>query len=352
MKIAITADVHLTSRELHPQRFQAIENILDQMLARQVSHLVVAGDLFDASLHNYAEFDSLCQREELRQICLHIIPGNHDDTIANKHFLAPNVRIYSQAKFAQIDSQGPGFLFIPYQKDKSMGAAIADFVDEIHAQSWILVGHGDWSDGLFSANPYEAGVYMPLSRKDLARFEPAGVFLGHIHIPFHKGKVYYPGSPCGLNINETGQRRFLIYDTSTSEVESVPISNQEIFFDETIVILPVEDEKEFLISRVMAMISGWGLSQDELDRVCLRIKVKGASADKSAIAQVLHRSLKGIRLYSDPDLSEVYNAGDQARSPIVEAVRMRVEEFEWLRHPDEPSKDDLLIETLAIIYGR
>ena len=352
MKIAITADVHLTSQSQHPQRFRALENILEQMLEREIRDLIMAGDLFDASMHNYAEFDSLCQRKAFKQICLHIIPGNHDATIDNKHFLAQNVRVYSQAKLVHIDPKGPGFLFIPYQQNKSMGEVMVDFVDEIRKQSWILIGHGDWSDGLFQANPYEAGVYMPLSRKDLARYEPAWVFMGHIHTPFHKDKVYYPGSPCGLNISETGRRRFLIYDTSTAEITSEPISSRIIYFDEKIVVLPVEDEEKFLIKRIEAMIAGWGISQNEMDRVCLRVKVKGASADKVALQHTLHEALNGIKLYSEPDLSEVSTADDSARGHIVAAVRKRVEEFDWLIHPDEPSKDDLLIEALAIIYGR
>ena len=34
MKIAITADCHLTKSEDYPQRYQAFENILDQLLER------------------------------------------------------------------------------------------------------------------------------------------------------------------------------------------------------------------------------------------------------------------------------------------------------------------------------
>jgi DNA repair protein SbcD/Mre11 len=352
MKIAITADLHLTSREQHPQRFQAFEDILQQLLELRIHHIIVAGDLFDASLHNYAEFDSLCQQEEYCHINLHIIPGNHDVTIDDKHFLAPNVKVYSQAKLTSIDPQGPAFLFIPYQKDKSMGEVMVEFVDDIQKQNWILVGHGDWSDGLFQANPYEAGVYMPLSRKDLARFEPAYVFLGHIHIPYHKGKVYYPGSPCGLNISETGRRRFLVYDSATGQVTSHPVRSELLYFDETIVVLPMEDEQEFLRGSLERMIAEWGLSEDEMQRVCLRIKVKGTSADKAALAKILQDALQGIKLYSEPDLSEVLIAEEATRSHIVAAVRERVEEFDWLQHPDEPGKDDLLIHALAIIYER
>jgi DNA repair protein SbcD/Mre11 len=352
MKTAITSDLHLTSLEQHPQRFRAFKNILDQLLAMRIDNLIVAGDLFDASLHNYAEFDSLCQQEKYRHMHLHIIPGNHDAGISNRHILAANAKIYSQTTYTHWDPQLPGFLFVPYQADKVMGEAIAEFVDEISAQKWILIGHGDWSEGLFQANPYEGGVYMPLSRKDLVRFNPQFVFLGHIHVPYHKENVYYPGSPCGLNISETGRRRFLVFDSSTDQVSSIPVSSEVIYFDETVVVLPVEEEGIFLRRKVEAMITAWGLLDDELEKACLRIKVKGASANKAALAQTLQEALKGINLYSQPDLAEVSIAEDPSRSHIVASVRKQVEEFDWRQHPDEPEKDDLLIEALAIVYGR
>lgn len=351
MRIAITADVHLTSRQDHPQRFRALENILDQVVVLGIRDLIIAGDLFDASRHNYAEFEYLCQDEKYKQIQLHIIPGNHDATINNSDIVSSNVSVYTQPKLVSLDPLQPVFLFLPYRAGMNMGEMISNFEEELAMKRWVLIGHGDWSDGLRLANPYEGGVYMPLSRRDILRFDPLLVFLGHIHTPYQKGIVYQPGSPCGLNISEIGKRRFLVYEPSTGAVDSIPIVNDVIYFDETIVVLPVDDEATFLKNSVEDMITSWGLTTKELEKVCLQVKVKGVTADKVTVAEILKEALASINLYADPDLSEVSIANDPVRLQIVAAVRKRIENFEWRHHSDEPGKDELLIEALAIIYG-
>jgi DNA repair protein SbcD/Mre11 len=351
MKIAITADLHLTSRAQHPQRFRALENILDQMQARQIGDLVIAGDLFDASLHNYAEFETLCQSGDYRQIHFHIIPGNHDANINENRIVAPNVSIYSQPELVRLDPQGQVFLFLPYQSGRTMGEALANFKGKLAIDKWVLIGHGDWTDGLRLTNPYEGGIYMPLSRRDMLEFNPAMVFLGHIHIPYDKGNVYYPGSPCGLNISETGLRRFLVCDLGRNIVESVTVDTEVIYFDETIVVLPIEDEQEFLRYCVKQMITRWGLSAYELQKVCLRLKLTGYSSNKARLLENLKEMLAGINLYDEVEHSQVSVAVDDTRSQIVEVVRNRIVDLEWGEQPDQPSKDEILIEALAIIYG-
>ena len=89
MKLALTADIHLTSRAEHPERFAALENILDQMSASAISILIVAGDLFDASSKNYAELEEICKRPVYRDIEFLIIPGNHDPALSGNVIFLP-----------------------------------------------------------------------------------------------------------------------------------------------------------------------------------------------------------------------------------------------------------------------
>ena len=74
MKIAITADLHLTSREQRPERFEALENILADLHAQEIDTLIIAGDLFDQSRQNYAEFEQLCRKPEHTNLNLYVIP--------------------------------------------------------------------------------------------------------------------------------------------------------------------------------------------------------------------------------------------------------------------------------------
>ncbi|MCJ7706929.1 MAG: metallophosphoesterase [Anaerolineales bacterium] len=59
MKIATTADLHLTPQQEHPERYRALENIFEQIETESIQHLAVAGDLFHADLQDFSEFEAL-----------------------------------------------------------------------------------------------------------------------------------------------------------------------------------------------------------------------------------------------------------------------------------------------------
>ena len=62
MKIAITADIHLKTKEETPGRWDALSNILDIMLSENINTLIIAGDLFDKESQNYSDFDKFCNK--------------------------------------------------------------------------------------------------------------------------------------------------------------------------------------------------------------------------------------------------------------------------------------------------
>ena len=99
-------------------------------------------------------------------------------------------------------------LFLPYRHGRSMGEEIEPFANQLVDEDWLLLSHGDWSGGLRKPNPHEPGIYMPLTRKDIELYKPSCIVLGHIHIPMDLPPIHYPGSPCGLDITESGKRRY------------------------------------------------------------------------------------------------------------------------------------------------
>jgi calcineurin-like phosphoesterase family protein len=174
MKIAITADVHLRTREEHPERYNALENIIEQIEAENIETLIIAGDLFDKDSRSYTDFEKLCKKHGGVQ--LHIIPGNHDPVISEKGIVGENIHIYTAPITSEIDSTT--FLFLPYEEKANMGEKIAEVENEIKEEKWVLVAHGDYYGGARQTNPLEPGTYMPLSRKDLERFNPP-LWSGH-----------------------------------------------------------------------------------------------------------------------------------------------------------------------------
>jgi len=204
MKIAVTADLHLRKREDHPERYNALENIIEQTEAENIKTLIIAGDLFDKDSRNYSDFENLCKKH--KSVQLHIIPGNHDPDISGKSIVGDNIHIYSTPTIKEAGSTR--FLFIPYEAKSNMGEKIAEWKKEIQEKQWVLFAHGDYYGGVRQLNPLEPGIYMPLSRKDLEMFKPQVVFLGHIHKRLTLQNVHYAGSPCAMDISETGKRKF------------------------------------------------------------------------------------------------------------------------------------------------
>lgn len=351
MKVAITADVHLTTRNEHPERFHALIKILRDAKNEGVSHLIIAGDLFDASRQTYNEFEALCQRVKDSGMQFTIIPGNHDPTINNQTIVGDNINIISTPTLQEI--AGRTFLFVPYRHNETMGDVLAEFADKLPPDKWILVGHGDWSDSWRMPNSTEPGVYMPLTRRDISAYRPARVFLGHIHRFLDQPPVHYVGSPCGLDITETGRRRYLIYETDSNQVVPQTIETDAIYFNEQFVILPGQYELAYLEQQIASKKQAWNLTPSEQERVRIRIRVRGYSTDRKAVRDLLSEAFQGFRFYRDeePDISEVFSATDPERDYLARAALAQLETLSWPFGKDEPQPDEVVLATLHLLYG-
>ncbi|GAG62924.1 unnamed protein product, partial [marine sediment metagenome] len=326
MKIAITADVHLHSKEVYSERYNALVNILDQMITENIKILVIAGDLFDKESQNYSEFDELCKLAKYNEIKIYIIPGNHDPGINSKSFVANNVQIFTKPAILQLGEPALDFFFLPYMLDKSMGEIITKYKNDLSEQ-WVLIGHGDYLSGILAPNPYEPGIYMPLSRADVELFNPIKVILGHIHKKMDTGRIYYVGSPCGLNINETGKRSFLIVDTNNLDISTKTVDTDHIFFNETLIALPTIKESDYIKNKISDMIKKWEISKIDIPKVRIRLKVKGYTSDKGKLLSIIKDSFTNFAFYEgeEPDLTEVSIFKDPERIQIVEKLKEEIE---------------------------
>jgi DNA repair protein SbcD/Mre11 len=349
MKIAITSDIHLKSISSktaqlpmdgiaepgmqNPERFNALRNILDQMFEGQISHLIIAGDLFDQKSQDYSIFDQLAGHPKYSKINFYIIPGNHDSLISGKYFTSENIRVFNEPEAIAFKDSQVKFFFIPYIPGRSMGEVMAGYFDKNREESlapgssWILIGHGDYLGGNAEPNIYEKGIYMPLSRRDIEYYGPAKVILGHIHKKMQAGKVIYPGSACGMDINETGKKSFVVLDLNDLSISEKIIGTDVIFVNETIVMLPAENEQAYIEERIEELIKGLDLNKEEIGKVRLRLKLTGYSQDKNRLEKIIKSSLAGFTFYdgAGPDLSEVFLFNDPERISIVQRVKDKIE---------------------------
>lgn len=349
MKIALTADIHLTTKSVHPERYNALEDILRQVEAEKIKNLVIAGDLFDKDFHNPTEFEKLCKRYP--QIQLHIIPGNHDASISEKNVVGSNIRIYTTPTAVEI---GPTrFLFVPYEEKAKMSERIASIEEGIRGKDWILIGHGDYYGGIKDLNPLEPGTYMPLSKGNVSNLAPRAVFLGHIHKPTSLSNVYYTGSPCGLDISETGKRRFLVYDTEDGTIASILVATDVLYFAESFIIVPLDNEVVLLKQQIARRIASWNVSPSDSSKVIVRIKAIGYAMDRSTTLSALREGFGNFRYYNDegPLIEKLSTSSDRQLSAIAERAVKLIDELEWDFGSDEPDRELLKIEALNVIYS-
>ncbi len=353
MRIALTADCHLTTQAKNPERFQALGNIFKQCEENDVQLLVIAGDLFDKDLPNYAEFEELYQTNRTGDLATVIIPGNHDYRLSQGALLGEGLQVYSEPTLKPLNDSRK-ILFLPYQENKTMGELIAPFANDLQGQRWVLVSHGDWTASINSPDPYEKGLYMPLTRADLQTFQPELVFLGHIHLAQRDQNIHYPGSPCPLNISETGLREFLILDTDRGEVTSHLVDSPLIYFDERFVMLPSENGLDLLISEVDHRIESWNIPKGWKDKVQIRIEISGSSGfDRQEILNTINNTFSDFTYYKgeEPQLSELIHNVDPDRIEISNQVKNWIDKLDWRIDPESPTKMQILEQALKIIHG-
>jgi len=351
MKVAITADVHLRTKEGYPERYNALRDILNQIQAEHINFLFIAGDLFDKEFHDYSDFEKLCK--ENNQVHFHIIPGNHDWNISAKTIVGENIHTYNEPTVVEIGSTS--FMFIPYEEKTTMVNKISGLKENIKGKEWCLIGHGDYYSGSKELNPLEPGTYMPLSRINVETYNPRMVFLGHIHKPVALGNVYYMGSPCGIDISETGKRTFIIFDTEDKSVDFRNVNTDIYYFEESFILIPSESEIEELKQNINNRINKWNITPSEYGKVNMRVKVKGYSLDKSAVVSALNDGFASFHFYKNesPNIEElrVSNTNPQ-KEEIASRVMKLIDEVNWGFGGDEPEKEFVKMKALEVIYGK
>lgn len=349
MKIAITADVHLTSKSHHPERFNALRDILMQCQNIGVDRLILAGDLFDQTTNNPAEFELLVKEHAHPDLQVLVIPGNHDAGLNDKMFTHPAINVFTEPALLDLGSRNK-FLLVPYKSNSNMGNQLAEFFKEGEIGSFILISHGDWVGGKQQRNLYEEGTYMPLLSADLQKYDPYKVFLGHIHIPNTDRIVSYTGSPCGVDITETGQRSFILYDTTSENFERVRINTDVVYLNEKVTVLPSDDELGWVKKIIMERINANSLEPAEIAKLSIRLELLGYSQNKAGLISEIKVWLKEQKFKVDLQDQNLKFNDDPTLRMIAEKVTTNIMAETYSAIPGYPTKDEILSSALTLIY--
>lgn len=237
MKFAFTADVHLSSYSQDridddsklPERLHSIKNVLyeiaDYCIDNQIEYMVLGGDL----LHNKSIIYSIAQnvlleffRHYQRKLNFIVIDGNHDLSAKGGEAVSALTSLDYEPYVTRIPfgdfERMENMLFVPYSTN------IVDIIKK--NKSDILISHFGLNEGVLNSG---LSIIADLGLKDLIGKYKL-VLLGHYHKPQEIIRddisLFYVGSPIQLDWGEReDEKRFLVVDSQTLEVKSIPTKN-------------------------------------------------------------------------------------------------------------------------------
>lgn len=240
MRLAITADVHLGHYwKTNPRRAMKIIDIFSKTLEdmkKNSDKIIIVGDLYHSAnlppdclayIDDHVDFYSGCNMD--------IVVGNHETFLdVDDHqkslprlLLSRVSSIYESGfnKMAEPDGITTSMYALPFQPN--MEAVISYLSTSSIDKDSIIFGH---------LTPTEVFERSKISITPIVdALKPKFIFLGDYHTPLNKHlgdtTLYSIGSTYYWDISDIGseqQKRYLILDTDTMKVESVPIELPKI----------------------------------------------------------------------------------------------------------------------------
>ena len=263
MKAIFTADIHLklwSDRDFNesglPMKLIEIISAIKQMAEYATKHnipmIIIGGDLNDTkgivSVRAFVLFRKIV--EEFTNIQWVILHGNHDatqGTDTQEHSAIQLLEGYSNVQVIMdpevLEFGDRKVLFMPHHKTI---IASLEYCIENHNCD-ILVSHFGLDEAQLSSGiSLRAGIRC----NDLRSFKL--VLLGHYHKPqeinTETTNIYYAGSLVPIRRDEASEeKRFLVVDTDTLEVVSVPTSGYRRYIE---LELDTDTDTDELISQI------------------------------------------------------------------------------------------------------
>ena len=227
MKSLLTADWHFSSYSSDkiddktglPERlsdlYLTIMNMIYYANDNKIDRITILGDTFHNKSIIYSTAQSLLLDivRNNKQIKWIFLTGNHDlsnmvgDGVSSTKCLDNESNVITIHETTKIENM----LFVPWNP-KTMTSDIKN------GQVDYLFAHLGLNEGVLNSG---ISLVSDIGLKDLKQYK--SVYLGHYHSPQKIGNVEYVGNPTHLDWNDKNQeKRFIVFDSSTGETESVP----------------------------------------------------------------------------------------------------------------------------------
>lgn len=257
MKIVFLADLHIKNwtdekfvdnnipLKLH-EILSCVKQAIEYSLNNSIKKIVIAGDTND--LKNIVHYDAFILFKKLissysDKIQFVFLSGNHDESSLDTK--SSSIELFSDMNNVKVIFKDEyiedNITYVPWN------SKIKEKIQNINKND-ILVAHFGLTEAQLVS---DLSIVSPISFKDLKKFKL--VILGHYHKPQQVGHVWYVGSPIQLRRSETGEeKRFLVVDTNTLDVESIPFTGYRKYFE---FIIDNIDKKSDIINQANKYIS-------------------------------------------------------------------------------------------------
>jgi len=272
VKILHTSDLHLKIDS--PERWQALDKIVDKAKENAVDILAICGDLFDTKKDASKSYEKLRKIFSDAYFKTLILPGNHDETFYEEGlYLGDNVTIINQENNI-FEFDDVKILAIPFKKEYSSNRATVELLNELNTQTSytkpnILLFHGELVTLTCQPDDFGEGEkarYMPV---ELNTFKPLNfqyILAGHFHtrlnilrIPKNDSTYFiYPGSPVSTTKKERGKRKVNLLEVGKEPKE---LELDTFYYEEIEVRLGLFDE-EHPLEKFLKVLSDKAISEN------------------------------------------------------------------------------------------
>lgn len=321
MKVFHTADVHLTKN--HPERFEALEQIVDICEREEADLLLITGDLFDAN----ADLEDL--KTDLRGLfsntCFEtlVIPGNHDkNAFRSEDFFGNDFTVLENSPVESREYEEVNVVGVPYTEEE-FSTILEDILEAyVEGKKNILMLHCSLTgvSGGFGGEE----KYLPVRPEELIQTGFDYILAGHIHSSatrrsFENTVFAYSGSPVSVSRSETGRRN--IWRLDDENLSTVPLDTFHYVRQEK-EILPGEEESK--IRELEQYING-----EDVSSACLIVELSGFTERKVTEIKSEMEDITGEASESDIVVDNLESVKSLTDSEIYREFRDKLDEKDF-----------------------
>jgi len=330
MKLLHTADIHLSSDKA--ERLEALEEIIKKGNDRDVSLLLVSGDMFDRNV------DVEEMRTRIRPLFSDndfetlVISGNHDkDAFRKEDYFGEDLETLDEKPFEVKEYDEMKVVGLPYTTDgfENLVDSLSEEVEPDKTNVLMIHCTLLGSSGGFGNEE----KYLPVSPEQIAQAEYDYVLAGHIHSSATKKEIgdtvfAYSGSPVSISKDETGSRSVWELDTEEEGLSRIKLDTHH-YQKFTLELVPGKEEER--IGNILD-----SLDANELENATILVKATGFTKEN---VKKLKESITSRVEDLDPesleaDFSELMSVSSLIDSPIYEQFKGKLEE----RNLESPEK--------------